>query len=179
MSQSRGTPGPIVFFLGDLILDTFGLVPLWSCLETCPCIRALENQSLSRLSAALHRSVVQESLCCCSSATSLDGVALFSRWGWLVVVMLLYYCCSTVVVLLRCCCSIVVVLLYCCCTVVLPLHCCCALVTKGSLGSLSSVYFSTCGRICLHSPIFCCYVFILVLGAPTPSIPPWSVFSLW
>ena len=39
------------------------------------------------------------------------------------------------------------------------------------------MYFSTCSRICLHSPIFCCYVFVLVLGwAPPPfRFPPWSV----
>ena len=37
--------------------------------------------------------------------------------------------------------------------------------TKGSLGYLSSMYFSTCGWICIHSPILCCYVFVLVLGS--------------
>ena len=36
--------------------------------------------------------------------------------------------------------------------------------TKGSLGYLSSMYFSTCGRICLHSLIFCCYVLFFGYG---------------
>ena len=43
------------------------------------------------------------------------------------------------------------------------------LITKGSLGYLSSMYFSdfcACGQICLHSPISCCYVFAFVRGGP-------------
>ena len=43
------------------------------------------------------------------------------------------------------------------------------------------MYFSTCGRICLHSPIFCCYVFVLVLGGgagPSPLVRKiWALSS--
>ena len=41
------------------------------------------------------------------------------------------------------------------------------------------MYFSTCGRISLHSPILCCYVFVLVLALPPPLSMPPLVRKIW
>ena len=54
------------------------------------------------------------------------------------------------------------------------------MITKGRLGYLSSMYFSTCGWVCLQSLILPCLVFVFLLGPPSPIrfLPgPWNIPS--
>ena len=54
------------------------------------------------------------------------------------------------------------------------------MITKGSLGYLSSMYFSTCGWVCLQSLIFPWLVFVFLLGPSCPIrfLPgPWNIPS--
>ena len=99
MSQSRGAPRPRIFFLANLILDMFGFV-FWYLFLFDPIWRHAYVYEPSKIrvcqgccSTALHCSVVQESLCCCSSATSLDDLTLLSRRGWLRLGWVSYWSC--------------------------------------------------------------------------------------